>query len=93
MLQAILLHLDHVLQLAPPGHQMLQFLLPRRGQRPGLRLHPRRIEGQDLGVQAVVLAAMPAPRAKLRTSLGLMKQAGNAASRKAARRRNCSGAG
>jgi len=34
------------------------------------------------------LAAMPAERAKLRTSLGLIKQAGNLASLSAATRKN-----
>ena len=88
MLQAIFLHLEPVLQLAPAGHQVLQFLLPRRAKGRGCGFARQAYKARTWASRRSVLAAMPAPRARLRTSLGLMKQAGNAASRKAARRRN-----
>ena len=85
--QAVFFHLDHIHQLAPSSQKILEFLLLRCGQGTGLGPHAAGIQGHNLSIRSV-LAAVPAPRAKLRTSLGLMKQAGNSASRKAATMRN-----
>ena len=80
---AVLLHNDHALQLAAPGHEIGQFQLFLVLQGAHRGPYTLRIEGQNLGVQLIGLGQFADGFGKWRKTLGFIMTTGRPASYRA----------